>query len=139
MAGETIRICRRETFNAAHRLYRKEWSDEKNYEVFGKCSHPNYHGHNYVIEVWLEGPIDPVTGYLMDLKELKTIIQREVCDRFDHRNFNLDCEEFKDRIPTAENIAVVCWQLIQPQLPDNLRLEVHIQETEKNKVSYSGG
>ncbi|MCR9171707.1 MAG: 6-carboxytetrahydropterin synthase [bacterium] len=139
MASETIRICRRETFNAAHRLYRQEWSDEKNYAVFGKCSHPNYHGHNYVIEVWLEGPIDPVTGYLMDLKILKGIIQEEVCERFDHRNLNLDCEAFKERIPTAENIAVVSWNLIKPKLPNHLKLEIVIQETEKNKVAYAGG
>lgn len=138
MAGETIRICRRETFNAAHRLFKKEWSDEKNLEVFGKCSHPNYHGHNYVIEVWLEGPIDPETGYLMDLKILKKIIQEEVCDKFDHRNLNLDCDAFKDRIPTAENIAVVSWNLIKPHLPEGIALEVFIQETEKNKVAYKG-
>lgn len=138
MDGETIRICRRETFNAAHRLFRKEWSDEKNLEVFGKCSHPNYHGHNYVIEVWLEGPIDPVTGYLMDLKILKKIIQEKVCEKFDHRNLNLDCEEFRERIPTAENIAVVSWKLIKPHLPTGIELEVVIQETEKNKVAYSG-
>jgi len=138
MAGETIRICRRETFNAAHRLHREEWSDDKNLEIFGKCSHPNYHGHNYVIEVWLEGPIDPTTGYLMDLKILKKIIQEEVCERFDHRNLNLDCAEFKTRIPTAENIAVVSWNLIRPHILEDIALEVFIQETEKNKVAYRG-
>jgi 6-pyruvoyltetrahydropterin/6-carboxytetrahydropterin synthase len=138
MAGETIRICRRETFNAAHRLFHKDWSEEKNSEIFGKCSYPNYHGHNYVIEVWLEGNIDPTTGYLMDLKLLKKVIQEEVCERFDHKNLNLDCIEFKDRIPTAENIAVVCWNLIRPHLVDSLSLEVVISETEKNKVAYAG-
>lgn len=138
MNNETIRICRRETFNAAHRLFRSDWSDEKNKDIFGKCSNPNYHGHNYVIEVWLEGPIDPETGYLMDLKTLKSVIQTEICERFDHRNLNLDCEEFKTRIPTAENIAVVSWNLIQPKLPKGLQLEIVLSETEKNKVSYSG-
>lgn len=138
MTGETIRICRRETFNAAHRLFHKEWSDAKNAEVFGKCSYPNYHGHNYVIEVWLEGKIDPVTGFLMDLKTLKKIIQQEVCDRFDHKNLNLDCTEFTNRIPTAENIAVVCWNLIRPHLDQQVQLEVVISETEKNKAAYSG-
>lgn len=138
MSTETIRICRRETFNAAHRLFRNEWSDEKNLDVFGKCSYPNYHGHNYVVEVWLEGPIDPITGYVMDLKALKTIVQKEVCERFDHRNLNLDCPEFAERIPTAENIAVVIWQLLRPHIPENLRLEVTLGETEKNKVHYSG-
>lgn len=138
MAQEIVRICRRETFNAAHRLFRKEWSDTKNANVFGKCSHPNFHGHNYVIKVWLEGPVDPVTGYLMDLKALKKIIQDEVCERFDHRNLNVDCEEFKERIPTTENIAIVSWNLIRPHLADHLKLEVVISETEKNKVSYAG-
>ena len=138
MGGEVVRICRRETFNAAHRLFRAEWSDEKNAEVFGKCSHPNYHGHNYVIEVWLEGPIDPITGYLMDLKSLKKVIQDEVTERFDHRNLNLDCPEFKERIPTTENIAIVCWNLIRPHISASTNLEVVISETEKNKVSYSG-
>ncbi len=138
MYNENIRICRRETFNAAHRLYRKEWSDEKNYTIFGKCSNPNFHGHNYVIEVWIEGTINPETGYLMDLKTLKGIIQREVCDRFDHKNLNLDCEEFKTRIPTTENIAVVAWNLIRPHLNEHLQLEVVLSETEKNKASYTG-
>lgn len=135
---EIVRICRRETFNAAHRLFRPEWSDEKNAEVFGKCSHPNFHGHNYVIEVWVEGAIDPLTGFLMDLKELKRIVHAEVCDRFDHRNLNLDCEDFKTRIPTTENIAIVAWNLIRPHLAASLSLEVVISETEKNKVTYSG-
>lgn len=136
--SEVVKICRRETFNAAHRLFRPEWSDEKNAEVFGKCSHPNYHGHNYVIEVWLEGEIDPLTGFLMDLKKLKKVIQSQVTERFDHRNLNLDCAEFKNRIPTTENIAIVCWNLLRPHVEQNIKLEVVISETEKNKVSYSG-
>ena len=133
-----MKICRRETFNAAHRLFRPEWSDEKNAEVFGKCSHPNYHGHNYVIEVFVEGDIDPTTGFVIDLKKLKTIIQEEVCERFDHRNLNLDCPEFKDLIPTAENIAVVIWQILREKIAPKFKLEVQVSETEKNKVIYAG-
>ena len=133
-----MKICRRETFNAAHRLFRPEWSDEKNAEVFGKCSHPNYHGHNYVIEVFVEGDIDPTTGFVIDLKKLKTIIQEEVCERFDHRNLNLDCPEFKDLIPTAENIAVVIWQILREKIAPEFKLEVQVSETEKNKVIYAG-
>ena len=133
-----MKICRRETFNAAHRLFRPEWSDEKNAEVFGKCSHPNYHGHNYVIEVFVEGDSDPTTGFVIDLKKLKTIIQEEVCERFDHRNLNLDCPEFKDLIPTAENIAVVIWQILREKIAPEFKLEVQVSETEKNKVIYAG-
>ena len=133
-----MKICRRETFNAAHRLFRPEWSDEKNAEVFGKCSHPNYHGHNYVIEVFVEGDIDPTTGFVIDSKKLKTIIQEEVCERFDHRNLNLDCPEFKDLIPTAENIAVVIWQILREKIAPEFKLEVQVSETEKNKVIYAG-
>lgn len=138
MSNETIRICRRETFNAAHRLFRSDWSDEQNDAVFGKCSYPNFHGHNYVIEVWLEGQIDPETGYLMDLKKLKSVIKTEICERFDHKNLNLDCDEFKTRIPTTENIAVVSWNLIRPHIDEKIRLEVMIAETENNKAVYSG-
>lgn len=133
-----IKISRRETFNAAHRLFKKEWSDEKNLEVFGKCSHPNYHGHNYTLEVIVEGEIDPVTGFVMDLKDLKGIIHRDVLDRFDHRNLNLDCAEFATRIPTTENIAVVIWEILRDQLPEKFKITIVVGETEKNKVIYSG-
>ncbi len=133
-----MKICRRETFNAAHRLFRSEWSDEKNSEVFGKCSHPNYHGHNYVLEVYVEGPIDPITGFVLDLKVLKTLIQDEILERFDHRNLNLDCKEFEGINPTTENIAVVIWQLLRKKIDPLFGLEVHVSETEKNKVIYLG-
>ena len=102
-----MKVCRRETFNSAHRLYRKEWSDEKNLAVFGKCSYPNFHGHNYALEVWVEGEIDPETGFVIDLKSLKEIIHKHILDRFDHRNLNLDCPEFAGINPTTENIAKV--------------------------------
>lgn len=133
-----MKICRRETFNAAHRLFRPEWSDEKNAEIFGKCSHPNFHGHNYVLEVWVKGPVDPLTGFVMDLKELKEIIQSKIIDKFDHRNLNLDCKEFEGIIPTTENIAKVIYTILRENLEGHLELEVTIQETEKNKVSYAG-
>ena len=133
-----MKICRRETFNAAHRLFRPEWNDEKNLQVFGKCSHPNYHGHNYVLEVWIEGEIDPITGFVMDLKHLKEIILDEIIERFDHRNLNLDCKEFKDVIPTTENIAKVCWEILREKIDPNLELEIVLSETEKNKVCYNG-
>ena len=133
-----MKICRRETFNAAHRLFRSEWSDEKNSEIFGKCSHPNYHGHNYVVEVYVDGPIDPITGFVIDLKVLKTLIQDEIIERFDHRNLNLDCKEFEGINPTTENIAVVIWQLLRKKIDAKFGLEVHVAETEKNKVIFGG-
>jgi 6-pyruvoyltetrahydropterin/6-carboxytetrahydropterin synthase len=133
-----MKVCRRETFNAAHRLFNPYWSDEKNLQVFGKCSNPNFHGHNYVLETWIEGPIDPETGYVIDLKELKNIIRNEVCERFDHRNLNLDCEEFKELKPSAENIAVVAWNLLRPHLDVRLNLWVRLWETENNVVEYDG-
>ena len=133
-----ITISRRETFNAAHRLFREEWDGSKNLEVFGKCSHPNYHGHNYVLEILVTGEIDPKTGFVMDLKDLKKITQNHVIERFDHRNLNLDCPEFENVIPTTENIAVVIWNIIRDHLSENLQIEVRVSETEKNKVYYSG-
>lgn len=133
-----MRICRRETFNAAHRLFRPEWNDEKNLEVFGKCSHPNYHGHNYILEVWIDGPIDPLTGFVIDLKILKEIILKEIIDRFDHRNLNLDCPEFKGIIPTTENIAIVIWNLLRDRIDNKFEIELQLSETEKNKVYYNG-
>lgn len=133
-----ITISRRETFNAAHRLFREEWSDEKNMEVFGKCSHPNYHGHNYVLEVLVSGKIDPMTGFVMDLKDLKTVIQDKIIEQFDHRNLNLDCPEFEGIIPTTENIAIVIWKILREHLEQHLEIEVRVSETEKNKVYYRG-
>ncbi|MDG1333063.1 MAG: 6-carboxytetrahydropterin synthase [Crocinitomicaceae bacterium] len=133
-----MKVCRRETFNSAHRLFRKEWSDEKNLEVFGKCSHPNYHGHNYVLEVWVDGDIDPETGFVIDLKILKSIILDHVIERFDHRNLNLDCPEFEGINPTTENIAKVIWEILRENLDPKFGIEVHLSETEKNKALYNG-
>lgn len=133
-----MKVCRRETFNAAHRLFNPEWSDEKNMEVFGKCSNPNYHGHNYVLETWIEGPVNAETGYVIDLKILKQLIRDEVCERFDHRNLNLDCDEFKTLKPSAENIALVCWRLLRSKLDEKYHLSVKLWETENNSVVCDG-
>lgn len=133
-----MKICRRETFNSAHRLFRPEWNDDKNFEVFGKCSHPNYHGHNYALEVWIDGEVNPETGFVIDLKDLKEIIQTEITERFDHRNLNLDCKEFEGIIPTTENIAIVIWNILREKIDPKFRIEVQLSETEKNKVVYSG-
>jgi len=133
-----MKICRRETFNAAHRLFKPEWDDAKNLEVFGKCSYPNYHGHNYALEVWVEGEIDPNTGFVVDLKTLKHIILEEIVERFDHKNLNLDCSEFENLNPTAENIAVVIWNILRERIDEKFKIEVQLSETEKNKVSFAG-
>jgi 6-pyruvoyltetrahydropterin/6-carboxytetrahydropterin synthase len=133
-----MRVCRRATFNAAHRLFRKDWSDEKNNTVFGKCNNPNFHGHNYVLEVWIEGAIDTETGYVIDLKIVKDLIKNKITDRFDHKNLNLDCTEFLNLNPTAENIAVVCWDLLRSKLDAKYELSIKLWETENNLVEYSG-
>jgi 6-pyruvoyltetrahydropterin/6-carboxytetrahydropterin synthase len=133
-----MRVCRRATFNAAHRLFRKDWSDEKNSAVFGKCNNPNFHGHNYVLEVWIEGAIDTETGYVIDLKIVKDLIKNEITDRFDHKNLNLDCNEFLNLNPTAENIAVVCWNLLRSELDAKYELSIKLWETENNLVEYKG-
>lgn len=133
-----MKICRRETFNAAHRLYNPNWDDEKNDAVFGLCNNPNYHGHNYVLEVWVEGEINIETGFLMDLKVLSNIVYEEVKEPFDHRNLNLDCDEFKTLNPTAEIIAWVIWHKIRKRIDTKYGLEVRLWETENNSVFYNG-
>ena len=132
------KVSRKAHFNAAHRLYRKDWSDRKNEEVFGKCNNPNYHGHNYELIVSVMGEINSDTGYVIDMKILKDIIKTEVEDAFDHKNLNVDVEEFKDLNPTAENIAVVIYNKIKPKLSESLELEITLYETPRNFVSYSG-
>lgn len=133
-----MKICRRETFNAAHRLHNPAFDDATNKRIYDKCNNPNYHGHNYVLEVWLEGDIDPDTGYVVDLKILKEIIFEEVVERFDHRNLNLDCPDFKNLIPTAENIAVVIWNYLRNRIENKYQIEVRLWETDKNSVWYNG-
>ena len=131
-----IKVCRRETFNAAHQLVNHHWTDEKNREIFGKCYNPNFHGHNYVIETWLFGEIDPETGYLYDLKELKTLISKEVLEKLDHKNLNLDVPEFKELNPTAENIAIVIYDLLRKKIPLDIQLKIRLYETPKNSVEF---
>lgn len=133
-----VTVSRKAHFNAAHRLYRKDWSDEKNNAVFGKCNNPNFHGHNYELIVNVTGDIDPETGFVMDMKVLKDIIKDEIEDAFDHKNLNLEVEEFKDLNPTAENISVIIYQKIKPKLNSGLDLEIVLYETPRNFVSYSG-
>jgi 6-pyruvoyltetrahydropterin/6-carboxytetrahydropterin synthase len=131
-----VTVCRNEHFNAAHRLYVKNWSDAQNNEVFGKCNNANYHGHNYNLTVELTGPINEQTGYVYDLKLLSDMIKEEVLDKFDHKNLNLDTEEFKTLIPTAENITVVIYNLLRKKLPEHLALRIKLYETERNFVIY---
>ena len=129
-------VFRKERFNAAHRLYNKNWSFEKNQEIFGLCNNPNFHGHNYTLIVKVTGDIDPETGYVIDLKILKDIIKAEVTERFDHRNLNLDTEEFKELNPTVENIAIVIYDLIRKKLDSKYDLQIKLYETERNFVEY---
>jgi 6-pyruvoyltetrahydropterin/6-carboxytetrahydropterin synthase len=133
-----IRAGRREIFNAAHRLNNDALSKEENALLFGKCNYPNYHGHNYVLETWVEGEIDPISGYLIDLKVLRDIIIEEVSDAFDHKNLNLDCPDFKDLNPTAENIAYVIWHKLRKRLDVKYTLWIKLWETENNMIEYHG-
>lgn len=129
-------IIRKSHFNAAHRLHNDKWTDEQNKQVFGKCNNPNFHGHNYVLEVKIIGDIDPNTGYVMDIKELKEIIDEEVVDRYDHRNLNLDVDDFKELNPTAENIAAVIFARIRKRVEHKYELKIKLYETERNIVEY---
>jgi 6-pyruvoyltetrahydropterin/6-carboxytetrahydropterin synthase len=131
-----IKVSRKEHFNAAHRLFNPEWSDEKNVQVFGKCANPNYHGHNYEIIVTLAGEPDPTTGYVFDMKRLSDLIKENVSRKFDHKNLNLDTEYFKHLNPTAENIAVVIWKLLRDKIDAKLDLKITLYETERNFVEY---
>lgn len=131
-----VAVYRKAHFNAAHRLYNKSWTQEKNDEVFGLCNNVNWHGHNYELEVKLIGEIDPDTGYVMDLKVLSGIIKAEVEDRFDHKNLNTDCPEFADLIPTAENICVVIYDLLKAALDPSFDLKIRLYETPRNFVEF---
>ncbi|NBW27585.1 MAG: 6-carboxytetrahydropterin synthase [Flavobacteriaceae bacterium] len=133
-----VTISRKAHFNAAHRLYRKDWTFEKNDSFFGKCNNPNFHGHNYEMIVSVTGPIDPETGYVMDVKILSDLIKAEVEDKFDHKNLNLDVPEFQDLNPTAENIAVVIWNKLRNRIDSKFDLEVVLYETPRNFVTYKG-
>ena len=129
-------IVRCEHFNSAHRLHNPNWSEEKNQKIFGKCNNPNYHGHNNDLEVKVIGICDPSTGYVIDAKVLSDLIKEKVLDRFDHKNLNLDTEEFKTLNPTAENIAMVIYNILKPELDNELDLKIKLYETARNYVEY---
>ena len=133
-----VTVSRKAHFNAAHRLYRKDWSDEQNQRVFGKCNNPNFHGHNYELIVSVTGAINPETGYVMDIKDLADIIYEEVETQFDHKNLNLDVPEFEHLNPTAENIVVVIWNKIRKKIDEAYDLEVVLYETPRNFVTDKG-
>lgn len=132
-------VTRRAHFNAAHRLCNPAWSDAENARAFGPCANANFHGHNYNLDVSVIGEVDPVTGYVVDIKQLKDVIEERVLARFDHRNLNLDVAEFRDLNPTAENIVMVCWRLLAPAIPRGKLHKLVLWETERNLVEYSGG
>jgi len=134
--NEKVAVFRKEHFNAAHRLYNANWDDATNEKVFGKCALPHYHGHNYEMEVRVAGVPDEKTGYVMDLKLLSDLINREIIERFDHKNLNLDTEEFKNLNPTAENIVVVIYKLLRPQIDSKFDLQIRLYETPRNFVEY---
>ena len=133
-----VTVSRKAHFNAAHRLNNDKWSITKNEEIFGKCNYPNYHGHNYELIVNVTGNVDPVTGMVMDLKDLKDLIKAEVEDAFDHKNLNIQVPEFADLIPSAENIAIVIYNKLFPHLDNEKTLEIILYETPRNFVKYSG-
>jgi 6-pyruvoyltetrahydropterin/6-carboxytetrahydropterin synthase len=131
-------VTRRVHFNAAHRLHNPARPDEWNQRTFGVCNNPNYHGHNYEMDVTVEGEINPESGYVMDIGELKALVEQHLLSRLDHRNLNLDVPWFRDRIPSAENIAVVCWEELSRVLPPSLTLRIRLWETPRNYVEYQG-
>lgn len=134
----SLTVYRKAHFNAAHRLYRKDWDNAKNKAVFGKCNNPNYHGHNYELEVGITGKINPETGFLIDMEQLKKIIKEEIEDYLDHKNLNLDIPEFKELNPTMENIAVLIWNRLRKQIENRFQISVKLFETPRNFVLYTG-
>jgi 6-pyruvoyltetrahydropterin/6-carboxytetrahydropterin synthase len=131
-----VAVSRKEHFNAAHRLYNPDWTDEKNDLVFGKCNNPNFHGHNYELIVTLIGEPDSNTGYVFDMKVLSDLIKEHILKQFDHKNLNLDVVYFKSTNPTAENIAIVIWRILRQQIDDKFDLKIKLYETERNFVEY---
>ena len=134
-----VAVIRKAHFNAAHRLHNPAWTDEKNQQVFGLCNNPNWHGHNYELEVKVVGEIDPETGMVVDLGWLKNLINEKIERRFDHKNLNIDTEEFRNLNPTAENIAVVIWNILREHLPAQYDLHIRLYETPRNFVEYPAG
>lgn len=139
MIPKKVAVFRKEHFNAAHRLNNPNWSDEKNERVYGKCNNYNYHGHNYDLIVQVTGEVNPETGYVMDMKILSDLIKTAVLDKFDHKNLNLDTEEFKDLNPSAENIAIVIYDKLKSQINPQFDLKIRLYETERNFVEYPVG
>lgn len=131
-----VAVYRREHFNAAHRLHNAALTAEENEQLFGKCNHPNYHGHNYDLIVKVTGEVNPVTGYVVDTKELSSLVRRLIVDRYDHRNLNLDIPEFKELNPTAENIAITIYNTLRPYIDAKNELKILLYETERNYVEY---
>ena len=134
--SQKVAVFRKEHFNSAHRLFCADWTDAENKRVFGACSNPNYHGHNYELIVQVIGYPDPVTGFVINTKDLSTIVQEEVISRFDHKNLNLDTDVFKNLNPSAENIAIVIYNLLRPRITESLELKIRLYETERNFVDY---
>ena len=133
-----ITVSRKAHFNAAHRLHNKNWTDEKNQKIFGKCNYQNYHGHNYELIVSVTGEINPETGYVIDMGELKKIIKNEVEERLDHKNLNLDVPHFSNTIPSAENICIYIYDILKDNVDSQFKLSVRLYETPRNFVEYSG-
>ena len=133
-----ITVSRKAHFNAAHRLHNKNWTDEKNQKIFGKCNYQNYHGHNYELIVSVTGEINPETGYVIDMGELKKIIKNEVEERLDHKNLNLDVPHFSNTIPSAENICIYIYDILRDNIDSQFKLSVRLYETPRNFVEYSG-
>lgn len=134
----SLTVYRKAHFNAAHRLYRKDWTDEENFAFFGKCSNPNYHGHNYELEVGVSGEIDKNTGFLMDMNLLRDLIKEEVEEAFDHKNLNLEVPEFKTLNPTMENIAMVIWEKLRKRIDAKYTITIKLYETPRNYVVFTG-
>jgi 6-pyruvoyltetrahydropterin/6-carboxytetrahydropterin synthase len=133
-----VTVCREAHFNAAHRIFNPAWDDLKNREVFGLCSLPNYHGHNYNLVVKLTGEINQETGYVFDMKKLKEVIDEHIVERYDHKNLNLDVPDFTSLIPSAENIAVTIWNILREKISREYAIQVVLYETDRNFVEYSG-
>ena len=133
-----VTVSRKAHFNAAHRLFVKSWSDEKNFKVFGKCNNPNFHGHNYEIIVNVKGDVDPVTGLVIDLKHLKDIIKEDVENLLDHKNLNIEIKYFEEVVPTAENICIFIWNILRNKIDSDKDISVTLFETPRNYVEYSG-
>ena len=136
MSYNKVSVFRKEHFNAAHRLHNPAWDDAKNNAIFGKCNNPHFHGHNYELIVQLTGVPDAETGYVMDMKLLSDLINDKVIERFDHRNLNEDCAEFKNVNPTAENIVIAIYDLLRPEIDEKLEMKIRLYETERNFVEY---